>query len=196
MPAPAEHITLGVDPGSGTTGWGVVCRAAAGGLRHVAHGVIRLGGKEMEHPAKLAEVYSEITLVIQRYCPDALAIEAPFQGKNIQSMLKLGRVQGVVMAAAMAHDIPVAEYAPTRVKKAVVGRGAASKEQVAAMLPRLLPGLAPQVPFELPDASDALAIALCHCFALQSAVAGTTKGSRHGGWEAFVAANANRVVRR
>lgn len=195
MPPPKDHIILGVDPGSGITGWGVVGRVGTG-MRHVAHGVIRLNGKDLEHPGKLAEVYREVTLIIHKYCPDEMAIEAPFQGKNIQSMLKLGRVQGVVMAAAMAHDIPVAEYAPTRIKKAITGRGAASKEQVAAMLPRLLPGLPPNVPFELPDASDALAIALCHCFALDSALGGANVGSSYGGWDAFVAANAGRVVKR
>ncbi|MCE3006769.1 MAG: crossover junction endodeoxyribonuclease RuvC [Bacteroidetes bacterium] len=181
-----DRIILGVDPGTQVTGYAFI---QVGG-RHpqlLSLGVIELK-KLADHPMKLKRIFDRLLGMIEAFLPDEMAIEAPFQGKNVQSMLKLGRAQGVAIAAALQRDVPVVEYAPTKVKMAVTGRGAASKAQVAGMLAHLMPELKQQGPL-LPDATDALAVALCHY--LQSS-GGLASPGRYSGWEAFVKQNPGR----
>jgi crossover junction endodeoxyribonuclease RuvC len=184
-----EHIILGVDPGTHITGYGIL-QSKQGKLEVLAHGAISLGKTADTHPIKLSRIYGRIESLIAHYLPDEMAIEAPFQGKNVQSMLKLGRAQGVAMAAAMQRDIPVAEYSPRKIKKAITGNGNAAKNQVAAMLEQLLPGIQLQE-FEYEDASDALAAALCHYFQLTSPFQNGPGGYKD--WENFIKNNPNRI---
>lgn len=142
-----------------------------------------------DHTLKLRAIFRETMAIIERHCPDELAIEAQFFGKNVQSMLKLGRAQGVAIAAALQRELAVTEYAPKRVKMSITGNGNASKEQVAAMLLSIL-GVR-----ELPsstDATDAVAVALCHHFALSGAA--VPRSGKGGGWAAFLRRNPDRVV--
>ena len=152
-------------------------------------GVIDLR-KYGDHYLKLRRIFERVVGIIEAYLPDELAIEAPFFGKNVQSMLKLGRAQGVAMAAALVKDIPIAEYAPLKVKQAITGNGAASKEQVAEMLRRIL-----NIPREAIDphldATDALGVALCHFYESQRPVAQKSYSS----WKDFVARNADKVAK-
>jgi len=154
-----EKIILGIDPGTTIMGYGVI-KVVGNKPELVALGVIDLR-KYGNHYLKLRKIFERVIGVIEAYLPDELAIEAPFFGKNIQSMLKLGRAQGVAMAAALSRDIPITEYAPLKIKMAITGNGQASKEQVADMLQRML-----RIPKEnmLPqlDATDGLAAAYCH----------------------------------
>jgi crossover junction endodeoxyribonuclease RuvC len=150
-------------------------------------GVIDLR-KYANHYLKLAHIHERVSGIIQSYLPDELAIEAPFFGKNVQSMLKLGRAQGVAMAAALSRDIPITEYAPLKIKMAITGNGQASKEQVADMLQRMLHLKKEDMPAFM-DATDALAAAYCHY--LQMGRPTTEKGYR--GWKDFVSKNPGRV---
>lgn len=154
-----SNIILGIDPGTNVLGYGVL---AINGkeVKMLAMGVIDLR-KVADIYLKLGRIYERIISIIDSFKPDELAIEAPFFGKNVQSMLKLGRAQGVVIAAAISRQIPIHEYAPMEIKQAITGRGAASKEQVAAIIKRTLSISADN---ELPflDATDALAAAYCH----------------------------------
>jgi crossover junction endodeoxyribonuclease RuvC len=151
-----------------------------------------------DHFVTLKTILQEVTGIIDKYNPDELAIEAPFYGKNVQVMLKLGRAQGAAIAAALGREIPIFEYAPRSIKLAVTGKGAASKEQVAVMAQRLL-GI--DIPQEYLDATDALAIALCHHYhssspLLQAASAARGKGNKlSGSWEQFVECNPARIKR-
>ena len=139
---------------------------------------------------KLKHIYERVHGVINSYLPDELAIEAPFFGKNVQSMLKLGRAQGVAMAAALSRDIPITEYAPLKIKMAITGNGQASKEQVADMLQRMLHFPMEEMPVFL-DASDGLAAAYCHFLQMGRPVA--EKG--YHGWKDFIAKNPDKVKR-
>ena len=152
-----ERIILGIDPGTAITGYGLL-KVVKNKAELLAMGAIELH-KFPDPYLKLKRIYSSISGIIQEFLPDELAIEAPFYGKNVQSMLKLGRAQGVAMAAALNKDIPVTEYAPTKVKMSLTGNGQAAKEQVAAMLQQLL-----QYEYNLSylDATDGLAVAYCH----------------------------------
>ena len=129
---------MGVDPGTTITGYGLLaCEGKQ--MQLLTYGVIRLGKlTDFTHAQKLKKIYDRISSLVAEFKPDEFAIEAPFMGKNIQSMFKLGRAQGVAIAAALANDIPVSEYAPKKIKMAVAGSGSASKEQVARMLETLL----------------------------------------------------------
>jgi crossover junction endodeoxyribonuclease RuvC len=153
----------------------------------LAMGILKLN-KFDDHYLRLRRIYERITGIIDEFLPDELAIEAPFYGKNVQSMLKLGRAQGVAMAAALSRDIPIAEYAPLKIKLAITGNGRASKEQVAGMLKRYL-----KIPEEqmLPqmDATDALAAALCHHF--QSTRPASQ--AEYNSWKDFISKNEKRV---
>jgi len=188
---------MGVDPGTQVTGYGLL-HLTPQGLKVLGHGAIELGqavrqDRESEsHPLKLSRLFHELQALIDTHHPDELAIEAPFFGKNVQAMLKLGRAQGVAMAAAMSRDIPVSEYAPSKVKKALTGNGNASKEQLAAMLPHLMPSLA-GTHFATADVSDALAIAYCHY--MQQVPGGAAPARRYGSWAGFIAANPERKGR-
>lgn len=155
----AEKIILGIDPGTNVMGYGII-KIVNNKASMVAMGIIDLR-KLTDHYLRLGHIFERITGIIDAYLPDELAIEAPFFGKNVQSMLKLGRAQGVAIAAAIHRDIPIHEYAPLKIKMAITGRGQASKEQVAGMLQRLLHLDQTDMP-RFMDATDALGAAYCH----------------------------------
>jgi crossover junction endodeoxyribonuclease RuvC len=156
-------IILGLDPGLGTTGWGVI-RVEGNRLAHVANGRIATGAK-LDLGARLVALDGALTSLLADYRPEAAAVEEVFVNKNPQSTLKLGQARGVVLLGAAKAGLSVGEYAPTLVKKAVVGTGTAEKAQVHAMVGRLLPG----VTIDGPDAADALAVAICHAHHLGTA---------------------------
>ena len=194
---PLEGKTvIGIDPGTNVLGYGVLY--ISGGVpRCKVLGVVSLG--KFRNPyQKLKHIFERVSALVREYRPDEMALEAPFFGDNVQSMLKLGRAQGVAMAAALMQDVPVFEYSPRRVKQAITGQGGASKEQVAALLQKIL-GIG-TTPKEL-DATDGLAVALCHYY-ISSSPLGTTVGERRnpgevsGGassWAAYVNSNPDRV---
>lgn len=192
-----KKIIMGVDPGTTITGYAIiVCEGKK--MRLLTYGLIKLGKlKDVTHPQKLKKIYDRISSLVQEYEPDEFAIESPFQGKNIQSMLKLGRAQGVAIAAALAKDIPVSEYAPRKVKMAVTGNGNSSKEQVVGMLEKILDFKYEE---EVLDASDAIAIAVCHFFQAESHIevgaAPKTPAAKGKGWGAFLANNPSKVIKR
>jgi crossover junction endodeoxyribonuclease RuvC len=152
-----DKIILGLDPGTTVMGYGVISIKGSK-IELMQFGVIHLS-KYATHELKLKKIFDRVLNLVDEYYPDEVALEAPFYGKNIQSMLKLGRAQGVAMAAALYRDIPITEYAPKKVKQSVTGNGNASKEQVAKMLMMLLS--IKELP-KLLDATDALAVAMCH----------------------------------
>ena len=155
----SEKIILGIDPGTNVMGYGVL-RIVGRKAEMLSMGVIDL--RKMSDPyLRLGHIYERVTGVIDAYLPDELAIEAPFFGKNVQSMLKLGRAQGVAIAADIHRDIPIHEYAPLKIKMAITGQGQASKEQVAGMLKRMLKLSDDDMP-KCMDATDALGAAYCH----------------------------------
>ena len=131
-----EKILLGIDPGTNVMGYGVL-RVCGNKAELVVMGVIDMR-REKDVYLRLGRIFERVTGIIDEYLPDEVAVEAPFFGKNVQSMLKLGRAQGVVIAAAINHDVPIQEYAPLKIKMAITGNGSASKEQVAGMLQKLL----------------------------------------------------------
>jgi crossover junction endodeoxyribonuclease RuvC len=178
-----ERIILGIDPGTSIMGYGII-KTEGSTLEVLQYGVIHLDKYE-DHYVRLKKIFERIVQILEEYNPDEVALEAPFYGKNIQSMLKLGRAQGVAMAAALARQIPITEYAPKKVKQSVTGNGNASKEQVASML--IVQLKIKEIP-ELLDATDALAVALCHHF--QQRFGSTSKAKS---WKAFVTDNPNRV---
>ena len=182
-----EKIILGIDPGTNVMGYGViVVTGNKASMR--AMGIIDL--RKMGDPyLKLGRIFERVTGIIDEYLPDEMAIEAPFFGKNIQSMLKLGRAQGVAIAAAIHHDIPIHEYAPLKIKMAITGQGSASKAQVAGMLQRLL-HIAEQDMPKFMDATDALGAAYCHFLQLS---APATDTRHYGSWKDFVNKNSERV---
>lgn len=154
--------------------------------------VLKLSSKK-DHYQRLQLVHQKITELVDTYLPDAFAIEAPFFGKNVQSMLKLGRAQGVAIAAAMSRNIPVSEYSPKKVKQSITGNGNADKEQVWKMLQRLT--ALPDKPKYF-DATDALAVALCHHFGNKVPQTKTSVAGKKGGssWEKFIQQNPKRVL--
>lgn len=179
-------IILGVDPGSRFTGYGVV--SVEGSTSTVVeYGVFALDGRG-DHHLRLREIYDNVTAVIERCKPDECAIEMPVYGKNAQSMLKLGRAQAAAILAALNRDVPVQQYTPKEVKKSVTGNGSASKEQVWYMVRSILSISDNSEKMGL-DASDALAVGICHIHR------GTMpkRSSSRGGWEAFVRENPERV---
>lgn len=184
-----EKVIMGIDPGTNVMGYGVL-GIAGKNAELVVMGVIKLSKLE-SHYLRLRRIYDRVLGLVEQYLPDELSIEAPFCGKNVQSMLKLGRAQGVAMAAALSRDVPIAEYPPTTIKQAVTGRGAASKEQVAEMLRHILHIPREQMPHLL-DATDALAAALTHFY--QSQKPEIARGPKS--WAAFLAANPDRIVKR
>jgi crossover junction endodeoxyribonuclease RuvC len=183
-------IVMGIDPGTNLLGYAVV-RHEGKKPRVLSVGVLDMRKKE-EHLDKLREIYDSLGKLIELYAPQHLAIEAPFFHKDVQAMLKLGRAQGMAIAAAFARGVPVTEYLPKVVKKAVVGNGNASKEQVAGMLPHLVENLdLTGLPL---DASDALGVAVCHCF--QASGTGASKGKRYDSWGAFAKNNPDKIEKR
>ncbi|MFY0625742.1 MAG: crossover junction endodeoxyribonuclease RuvC [Reichenbachiella sp.] len=177
-----EKIILGLDPGTSIMGYGLI-KVSGNKVDLMQYGVIHLT-KYVGHELKLKKIFERVSSIIEEYSPDDVALEAPFFGKNIQSMLKLGRAQGVAMAAALSREIPITEYAPKKVKQSVTGNGNASKEQVAAMLKSLMNFK--ETP-KLLDATDALAVALTHHYQ-----GGKTQSSSKS-WKAFINENPKRV---
>ncbi|MDY6267086.1 MAG: crossover junction endodeoxyribonuclease RuvC [Prevotella sp.] len=182
-----EKIILGIDPGTNVMGYGVL-KVNGNKAELVVMGVIDMR-KERDVYLRLGKIFDRVTGIIDEYLPDEMAIEAPFFGKNVQSMLKLGRAQGVAIAAAIHHGVPIHEYAPLKIKMAITGNGQASKEQVAAMLQRLLHLRDDQRPHFL-DSTDALAAAYCHF--LQSGQPVAT-GRHYGSWKNFALKNKDKV---
>lgn len=156
---PYERIILGIDPGTNVLGYGLL-GINGRDAKMLAMGVIDLR-KVADVYLKLGRIYERISNIIDSFHPDELSIEAPFFGKNVQSMLKLGRAQGVVIAAAISRQIPICEYAPMQIKQTITGRGAASKEQVASIIQRTL-NITDDNMLPYLDATDALAAAYCH----------------------------------
>lgn len=185
-----EKIILGIDPGTNIMGYGVL-RVVGNKASMIAMGGIDM--RKMTDPyLRLGHIFKRVTGIIDEYLPDEMAVEAPFFGKNVQSMLKLGRAQGVAIAAAIQRDIPIHEYAPLKIKMALTGNGAASKEQVAGMLQRMLKLEKSDMP-KFMDATDALAAAYCH-FIQMGAPQSTEK--HYSSWKDFISKNSDRVAER
>ena len=182
-----EKIILGIDPGTNVLGYGVI-KISGCKVSMEAMGVRDLR-KCKDVYLKLGRIYERVIGIIESFKPDEMAIEAPFFGKNVQSMLKLGRAQGVAIAAAISRDVPIHEYAPLKIKQAITGNGQASKEQVAAMLQRML-HISNENMLPFFDATDALGAAYCHF--LQSGRPEHNANVAHS-WASFVKQNANRV---
>lgn len=181
-----DRIIIGIDPGTNVMGYAILgIKGKKPAL--IAMGVIELNKFE-SHYLRLRRIYDRVLGLVEQYLPDEMAIEAPFFGKNVQSMLKLGRAQGVAMAAALSRDVPITEYEPRKIKMAITGNGAASKEQVREMLRRILDipdaSLLPQL-----DATDALGAALCHFY--ESAKPAVARGA--SSWKSFIASHPDMV---
>lgn len=187
----ADHIIIGIDPGTNLMGYAILRIYGPKSRKKqevVTMGVIRLNKFE-DHYMRLHRIYDRVLALVEQYLPDEMAIEAPFFGKNVQSMLKLGRAQGVAIAAALARDVPITEYEPRSIKMAITGNGGASKEQVREMLKRIL-NLSTETleGLEL-DATDALAAALCHHYESTRPLPKKSASS----WKDFVMKNPERV---
>ena len=181
-----QKVILGIDPGTNIMGYGVIY-ISSGKMQMEALGIITLDHLE-DHTLKLKHIYERTMSLIDGYKPDELAIEAPFFGKNVQSMLKLGRAQGVAMAAGLNRSVPIFEYSPKKIKQSITGNGNASKEQVAAMLKTLLKIV--ETPSHL-DATDGLAAAVCHHFQNGK----ISKGKKSfSGWKGFLTVNPDRQL--
>lgn len=179
-----DKIILGIDPGTNIMGYGLI-QIKNNKMSLIAMGSIELS-KLSNHVLKLKKIFERTSHLIEEYKPDEFAIEAPFLGKNPQSMLKLGRAQGVSMASALINEVPVTEYSPKKIKQSITGKGTASKEQVAGMLVSLLK--IKSLPKHL-DATDGLAVAVCHYFQM-----GKPESSKnYSGWESFVKNNPKKI---
>ncbi len=183
-----DKVILGIDPGTNIMGYGIIA-LKGNAMTLVSAGIIDLS-KFDDHHVKLKKIFERTVGLIDEYHPDELAIEAPFFGKNVQSMLKLGRAQGVAIAGALSRNMPVFEYSPKKIKQSITGNGNASKEQVAAMLQSLLQF--EEMPKFL-DATDGLGAAVCHYF--QNGNVATKSGQKSksfSGWKAFLQENPDR----
>ena len=179
-----DKIILGIDPGTTIMGYGLI-HIKENKMELIQMGVLHLSKLE-SHELKLKKIFERTLQLVDEYKPDELAVEAPFFGKNVQSMLKLGRAQGVAMSAALYREVPIFEYAPKKIKMAITGKGTGSKEQVAAMLKSLLN--IKEMPKHL-DATDGLAAAVCHYF--QRNPSGT--GKKYTGWGSFLKDNPDKL---
>tara|TARA_B100001758_G_scaffold246970_1_gene263426 strand:- start:1969 stop:2520 length:552 start_codon:yes stop_codon:yes gene_type:complete len=179
-----EKIILGIDPGTTIMGYGLI------GVHGKKFDLINMGvlhlSKLKTHELKLKKIFERTLELIEEYKPDELAVEAPFFGKNVQSMLKLGRAQGVAMSAALYRDIPIFEYSPKKIKMSITGNGNASKEQVASMLKSLMN--IQDIPKHL-DATDGLAAAVCHYFQKEK----SSSSKNYTGWKSFIADNPKKI---
>ena len=180
----SEKIILGIDPGTTIMGFGLI-KVVSKKMEFLQLNELQLS-KFDDHYVRLKHIFERTVELIDTYHPDEIAIESPFFGKNVQSMLKLGRAQGVAMAAGLSRQVPITEYSPKKIKMAITGNGNASKEQVAKMLQSLL-GLK-ELPKNL-DSTDGLAAAVCH-FYNEGKI---TTGKSYSGWAAFVKQNENRI---
>ena len=180
----SEKIILGIDPGTTIMGFGIIS------IKDRKMSLIEMNElnltKYKDHYLKLKLVFERTISLIDDFNPDEIAIEAPFFGKNVQSMLKLGRAQGIAMAAGLSREIPITEYSPKKIKMAITGNGNASKEQVAKMLQSILKFK--EIPKNL-DSTDGLAAAVCHFYNSNS----TVSGNKYSGWESFVKKNPTRL---
>jgi crossover junction endodeoxyribonuclease RuvC len=186
-----ERVILGIDPGTAVMGYGLI-KETGSKVELLSMGVIKLDHLD-DHALKLQRIFEKTVALIEEYKPDCMALEAPFFGKNIQVMLKLGRAQGVAMAAALSRNLPICEYAPRKIKQSITGNGNATKEQVAAMLQTLLKFT--ETPQFL-DATDGLAVAVCHSFQKISVKGSSSIGGDKKvktGWAAFIKDNTDRV---
>lgn len=181
---PGERIILGIDPGTTITGYGVIKTSGTIPL-FVTIGMIDLG-KYDDHYLKIKHIFERTLGIIDEFQPDELAIEAPFYGKNVQSMLKLGRAQGAAIAAALSRSLPIFEYAPRKIKMSITGQGAASKEQVASMLMNILKFSNADMKL---DATDGLAAALCHFYQTNNPISERSYNS----WKDFMNKNPKRI---
>jgi crossover junction endodeoxyribonuclease RuvC len=181
-----DRVILGIDPGTIVMGYGIL-HVQSTKLTPIGIGIIKLD-KYDDHAIRLKKIFERTVSIIEEYKPDEMAIEAPFFGKNVQSMLKLGRAQGVAIAAALSKNVPITEYSPKKIKMSITGNGNASKEQVAAMLAQIL-GFKSQHDFL--DATDAMGAALCHYYQNKKTSAG---GKSYSGWKSFLADNPKRKV--
>ena len=191
-----ERVILGIDPGTVMMGFGII-KHVGKSVEFIEMDVLNLS-KERDAERKLQRIFECTLALIEKHKPSHLAIEAPFFGKNVQSMLKLGRAQGVAIAASLSRNVPFSEYAPRKIKMAITGKGTATKEQVAKMLFNIM-----KIDIAMPkqlDATDGLAVAVCH--ALQNdffyidnikKIKKTQPRKKYSGWETFVAQNENRV---
>jgi len=180
-----KYRILGVDPGTNIMGYAII-EVSGKKLKLVEMGVVKMG-KFDSHQMKLKQIFERLQAIIDRHNPKEMAIEAPFFGKNVQSMLKLGRAQGVAIAAAMTKGLEMCEYSPKSIKKSVTGNGNASKEQVAAMLVNILNE---KLDGETLDATDALGAAVCHFYQSGSAVGGKKK---YSGWDSYLKDNPGKI---
>ena len=180
----SEKIILGIDPGTTIMGYGLIL-VKGKKFEMINMGVLHLS-KLASHELKLKRIFERTLQLVDEYKPDELAVEAPFFGKNVQSMLKLGRAQGVAMAAGLSREIPITEYLPKKIKMAITGNGNATKEQVALMLKSLLN--LKTLPKNL-DATDGLAAAVCHFYNAGK----ITQGKNYSGWGAFVKQNPKKI---
>ncbi len=205
MNKPEKYRIMGIDPGTNYMGYGVL-EVEGRTLRSVVLGDIDLH-KLTDPYAKLRYIFERVGALVDEYTPREVALESPFFGENVQSMLKLGRAQGVAMAAALSRGLDVFEYAPMRIKQSITGRGSAPKEQVASIVCRILTIDAP--PRRL-DATDGMAVALCHYYATSSpldaalgtarmkGLGGGKKAASKGGsqsWEAFLRQHPDREIK-
>lgn len=181
-----HRIILGIDPGTNILGFGVI-RIKKSSVEHIDSGVLDLR-KEKDPYKKIASIFERVSELCERYSPDDLAVESPFYGRNVQVVLKLGRAQGAAITAAAMRGIPVFEYAPRKAKVAITGNGNASKEQVKSMIDSMLHVNTDSLPL---DATDALAIALCHYFQLTNPLVSTGASTN---WEKFLKDNPDRVL--
>ena len=180
----SDKIILGIDPGTTIMGFGLI-KVKGRNMEFLQLNELQLK-KYSDHYVKLKLIFERTLELIDNFNPDEIAIEAPFFGKNVQSMLKLGRAQGVAMAAGLSREIPITEYSPKKIKMAITGNGNASKEQVAKMLQSLLK--INELPKNL-DSTDGLAAAVCHFYNSGK----VTLGKTYTGWSAFVKQNENRI---
>lgn len=183
-----ERIILGIDPGTTVMGFGIISVKKNQMSLISIHELLL--HKYPNHETKLKYIFEKTLALIDEFCPDEVALEAPFFGKNVQSMLKLGRAQGVAMAASLYRNIPITEYPPKKVKMAITGNGNASKEQVAAMLKNLLS--LKEFPTKYLDASDGLAVAVCHFFNTSTKTLNTKS---YSSWESFVKQNEEKIIK-
>ncbi|MHA6696485.1 crossover junction endodeoxyribonuclease RuvC [Chryseobacterium sp. A321] len=180
-----QRIILGIDPGTTIMGFGIISAEKEKIQLVSIHELILK--KYPNHETKLKHIFERTLALIDEYHPDEVALEAPFYGKNVQSMLKLGRAQGVAMAASLYRDIPIKEYSPKKIKMAITGNGNASKEQVAAMLKTLLN--LKEFPTKYLDASDGLAVAVCHHYNSNA----IQVDKSYSGWDSFLKQNPDRI---
>ena len=180
-----QRIILGIDPGTTIMGYGII-KVTEKKMEMINMGVIHLE-KLNNHALKLKRIFERTILLVEEYKPDEVALEAPFFGKNVQSMLKLGRAQGVAMAAALYRDVPIYEYTPKKIKKSITGNGNASKGQVASMLQSLFN--IKEMPKHL-DATDGLASAVCHYFQKKP----QKGGGNYTSWKSFIKDNPDKLA--